>query len=146
MKRFHFFLMALVSLASIVGCADSYEVAGVDGVLLIDGKPGDRVFVQFIPDIDAGTHGPVSEAETDLDGKFTLRISSVTDSQPGAVVGQHRITLSDMKLAESATGAGIPIRIPPDYSLPGTTPLVQTVHSGGQTVELVLAWQSPDGS
>jgi hypothetical protein len=124
------------------GCSDKgYEVAEVDGVLLIDGKPGHKMLIEFIPDVDQGTKGPISTAQTDKDGRFTLVLNGGPSAtiQKGAVVGQHRVTLSDLQMAESATGVGVPIRIPPDYSLSGLTPLTHEVKPGKQSIEIKLS-------
>lgn len=53
----------LVAIA-IVGCSEPREIAEVEGVLLIHGKPGHKIHIQFIPDVDKGTKGPISMAET----------------------------------------------------------------------------------
>jgi hypothetical protein len=124
-----------------LGCSDvGYEVAEVEGVLFVDGKPGHKMLIEFIPDVDQGATGPISTAQTDKDGRFTLVLNGGpgATTQKGAVVGQHRVTLSDIQMAESATGAGIPVRISTDYSLPGSTPLTQQVKSGSQSIEIKI--------
>lgn len=128
--------IVLCCLFSCVSCGGpEYEVAAVDGVLLIRGKPGHKVRIEFIP--TEGVIGPRSFAETDSDGHFTLKLMLRDGSAPpGAVVGSHKVTLSDMQLAESETGRGVPIRFGPDYTLFGSTPLTQEVKPGEQTIEL----------
>jgi hypothetical protein len=124
-----------------LGCNDKgYEVAEVDGVLLIDDKPGHKMLIEFIPDVDQGTTGPISTAQTDKDGRFTLVLNGGpgATTQKGAVVGQHRVTLSDLRMAESATGVGVPIRIPSDYSLSSSTPLTHEVKPGKQSIKIKL--------
>jgi hypothetical protein len=54
----------------------------------------------------------------------------------GAVVGSHRVVLTDLQLAASATGQGVPIRLAPEHSLPGSTRLKQEVKPGKQTIEI----------
>jgi hypothetical protein len=112
----------------------------VDGVLLIHGQPGKRIRIEFIPNIDKGTKGAPSMAETDSDGHFTLKLKERDSSAPrnGAVVGWHRVVLSDLQLAESATGRGVPIRLPKEYSLPGSTPISQEVKEGRHTIEIKI--------
>lgn len=107
-------------------------------MLTVGGKPGHKMLVQFIPDIDKGTQGPPSIATTDADGRFVLETkpAHVATSQPGAVVGWHRIVLSDLQLAESATGAGVPIRLSQQYTLPGSSPLAQEVKAGKQSIKI----------
>src|SRR5262249_26583690 len=113
MKRFggmHRFATMLWMLAVTIvsGCGKPYQIAEVDGVLVAKGKPAHKVRIQFIPDIDKGAKGPPSSAETDANGKFTLQYAEPGGnlSQPGAVVGWHRVVLSDLQLSESPTGQG----------------------------------------
>jgi hypothetical protein len=128
----------LLVVVNSTGCSKSYDVGEVDGVLLTRGKPAQNVQIQFIPDIDKGTKGPLSVAETDANGGFTLELKDGDDTKlrPGAVVGWHRIALSDLRLAQSATGQGIPIRFGQKYTLPGSTPLRQEIKQGKQTIEI----------
>jgi hypothetical protein len=129
-------LIALTLLSS--GCGGpAYEVATVSGVLKLNGEPGHDVIIQFIPDSQTGLNLPPSTAETDADGKFTLRLMLRDGEQkPGAVVGAHRVVLSDRQLAASATGRGVPVRFDSKYAAVGSTPLVQEVVAGDQTIEL----------
>jgi hypothetical protein len=130
---------ALISLVicSFTGCSGDYELAEVDGVLSIRGTPAHKMMIQFIPDIDHATKGPISVAETDEAGHFVLRTAGGGDSlQDGAVVGWHRVVLSDLRLAESATGRGVPRRLDSKYTLPSSTPLVQEVSPGKQTIKI----------
>jgi hypothetical protein len=123
-----------------IGCGEAYTTAEVDGVVTIKGEPGHKIFVQFTPDFEHGTQGPQSFAETNAKGKFTLELRQ-KDGTPlgkGAIVGWHRVVLSDQQLAESATGAGLPIRLPPEYSLPGSTPLTQEVKAGKQEITIEI--------
>ncbi len=129
----------LLALASI-GCSESIQTAEVEGVLLVHGAPAQKILVQFIPNVDKGTKGPMSTAKTDANGRFTLNLmeGNGASTRPGAVIGWHRIVLSDLQLAESATGAGLPIRLPQEVTLPGSTPLEQEVKTGKQTLELKI--------
>jgi hypothetical protein len=122
------------------GCGRTYHVAEVDGQLLAKGQPAGKVKIQFIPDIDRGTKGPVSMAETDAAGHFTLewKERGEDSARPGATVGWHRVVLSDMKLAESETGQGVPIRFGSEYTQPSSTPLRQEVKEGKQTIEIAV--------
>jgi hypothetical protein len=124
------------------GCGGKpYKVVEVDGAVIVNGKPGHKMHVEFIPDVDQGTIGPVSVADTDAQGRFTLTLQEPGGaSSPGAVVGSHRVVLIDLQMAESATGRGVPIRLKPDHSVASSTPLRQQVkdQSGKQTVEIKL--------
>lgn len=119
----------------VAGCGEKLNVGQVEGTVLVNGKPGNRIRVEFVPDV--GLEGPPSYGETDDQGHFELRLMQRGgDARPGAVVGQHRVTLSDLQLAESATGRDVPIRFDPDYSMPSTTPLTQQVSEGEQSVTI----------
>ena len=135
--RSHVVAALLLLVAS--GCGgSSYDVAEVDGVVLIKGKPGHKLFVQFIPDVIGKGSPPTSTAETDAQGRFTLMLMEGNGESPraGAVVGTHRVVLRDLQLAASPTGRGVPIRLPANYTLPGSTPLTQEVNEGAQTIEI----------
>lgn len=130
-------LTPLCLLLAIIGCGGhGYEVAQVDGVVLVQGKPGQKVRVEFIPTM--GVNGPRSFAETDAQGHFTLSLMEPGGSSPGAVVGTHRVTLSDLQLAESSDGRGVPIRFEPEYTMSSSTPLTREVKSGEQTIEIKI--------
>jgi hypothetical protein len=138
-RRLPFVAGSIVSLVFALGCGGPpYEVAEVDGVVLIKGRPGNKIFIQFIPDVESKTSPPTSTAETDQSGRFTLQLMESPEgaTQPGAVVGAHRVVLRDLQLAESATGAGVPIRLPQQFTLVGATPLKQEVKPGKQTIEI----------
>src|SRR4051812_532808 len=102
-------LRVAVLVAATMGCdGKSYREAEVDGVLLIQGKPGDKVQIQFFPDADRQTSGPAAMSRTDDQGHFELQIiePNASTSRPGAVVGWNRVVLSDMQLSASDTGRG----------------------------------------
>jgi hypothetical protein len=124
----------------LLGCGGKpYKIADVEGTVFVNGKLGHKLHVEFIPDVDQGTFGPVSSADTDAQGRFTLVLQEPGgQSLPGAVVGAHRVVLIDLQLAESATGRGVPIRLKPDHSVASSTPLRQQVkdQAGKQTVEI----------
>jgi hypothetical protein len=131
--------VAAVLLVAVVGCGGpAYDVAEVDGVVTINGRPGNKLQVMFVPDVDAGTNGPTSMAETDEQGRFKLefRDSPTGPLQAGAVVGSHRVALTDLQLAASATGVGVPVRLRPEYAQVGSTPLVKQIAAGPQTIEI----------
>lgn len=141
--RRHLLCFALAGPLALVaaGCGGrEYEIADVDGVVLIKGRPGDKLRVEFAPDGAKGGKGPTSTAETDEQGRFKLRLFERDASSPqaGAVVGWHRVVLTDRRLSESATGRGVTMRLAPEYTLVGSTPLSQEVKPGKQTIELLV--------
>lgn len=129
-------LLALTIIIS--GCGESGpKVAEVDGVLTIGGQPGHKVLIEFLP--EPGTDGPSSSAETDDEGHFVLQLQQKGAApRPGAVVGTHRVVFSDIQLAESPTGKGVPVRIDAKYTMPSSTPMSQNVVDGKNHLELKL--------
>lgn len=128
-------LFVVCALAS--GCGPGYEVAEVEGVVRVQGKPGAKLHVQFYPDPAKGANGPISAADTDDEGRFKLVLQDTNGSgRPGAVVGWHRVVLSDLQMAASETGKGVPVRLTSDYMAAGTTPLTREVARGKQAIEI----------
>lgn len=128
-------LLALALLLA-AGCSSGPQFATVRGVLKVNGKPAAKVALMFNPDAAKGSQGPSSTGETDDEGRFTLTYSTKDKSGNGAVVGWHKVVLSDLKLAESETGRGVPIRFGPEYGAVLSTPLSFEVKPGDQTAEL----------
>jgi hypothetical protein len=87
-------LSPLLVLLAGCGTADPMLVP-VSGRLTLGDKPLGNVQVDFHPDPDAGGAGPSSSAVTDADGKFTL-VCQAQGGKPGAVVGNHRVVLTDL--------------------------------------------------
>lgn len=125
----------------LVGCTTAPPLAEVEGTVTLDGKPLDNVRVEFMPDPESGNSGPNSTGVTDAQGRFKL---TCENQQSGAVIGKHRVTLTDLKqwegLTTSREDANKPLkpsRIPSKY-----TDVVQTpfkgieVKSGGNTIPL----------
>jgi hypothetical protein len=73
-----------------VGCGPSIEVAEVTGVVTMDGKPMDMIYIEFW-----STNGPRSFATTDADGKFELTFEDEA-RRKGAVPGDHKVSLRDL--------------------------------------------------
>jgi hypothetical protein len=101
---------------------------------MVNGSPAARVRVEFHPDATKGASGPSSYGETDENGRFTLAYSYKDSPGEGAVVGWHKVVVQDLRLAESETGRGVPVRFGPEYATVLTTPLDQEVKAGDQTV------------
>jgi hypothetical protein len=110
-------LSATLLLGLLLGCGDGNSVAPVSGVVTLDGKPLADVRVSFQP-IGTGEAagraelGMGSYATTDAEGKYTLKTAD-TDAE-GAVVGAHRVTLSDMR-TETPQDAGVTKAPPPRF-------------------------------
>src|SRR5262245_45066205 len=127
----------------LASCSGRPRLAEVSGTVKMDGKRLANVKVDFHPDPDRGSTGPGSSGTTDAGGNFTLTCS---DGRPGAVVGNHRIILTDLDVygnkfvgrgdyrSESPTGAPVEVpkkaRFPEVYSDLTRTPLKEVVRGG----------------
>jgi hypothetical protein len=155
MPRLHIWvgvLLLLPGLASVVGCGSSETYANVQGKITVDGKPLEKIQVQFLPDPNQGTRGPRSVGVTDATGFFTL---TTDDGRPGAVVGQHVVLLTDLNKGanqgapgpanrkETARTKGPPsapapvqLRLGLEYASSSKTSLRKTVEAGDQTINI----------
>ncbi len=86
-------LFVLLGLIVAAGCSSQLQVAEVEGIVKLGDKPLPHVRVQFMPDPEKGTVGPISSGATDDEGRFTLVCA---DKRPGAIVGWHRVVITDM--------------------------------------------------
>jgi hypothetical protein len=136
--RWIILLAASLSLISFVGCnSRDYQIGEVEGVVLIGGKPASNIFVQFIPEVGGEASPPPSNAQTDSAGHFALQLIEPNGSvQPGAAVGMHRVVLRDLQAAMSPASNATRIRVPVQYTMPGSTPLTEEVKEGNQTIEI----------
>ncbi len=129
------FPVLCIALASLVGCGGSgVEMAPVEGVVTLNGKPLEKLMVEFWPE----SEGPRSFAETDANGRFKL----MTDDgkQEGAAVGSHKVVLKDFSIfndqARGRDAANVDLsegrkpRISVKYSNVESTMLSQKVESG----------------
>src|SRR5437870_1993294 len=91
-------LLAAAALFLPSGCARELPVAEVEGVVKSAGKPLSHIRVQFLPEATKGTLGPISAAATDEQGRFKLLCA---DKRSGAIVGWHKIVISDMNVGLS---------------------------------------------
>jgi hypothetical protein len=129
-------LAALLLGCACLGCS-SYKVAEVDGTLTIAGKPANKIHIQFIPANQGGAKLPMSNADTDEQGKFIMQMLEGNTVRNGAVVGASRVVLTDSQYA-NAGGRGVPFRLKSEYTMPGSTPLTQQVVDEKQTIEIKL--------
>lgn len=120
----------------LAGCSSGPPFGAVTGQVKVKGQPAAKVRVEFHPDAQNGTQGPSSVGETDADGRYTLSYSTPERAGPGAVVGKHKVVLYDLRLAESETGRGIPVRFGPEYGAVLSTPLGFEVKAGEQTIDI----------
>lgn len=90
MRKQTFFLLMFVTF--LAGCGGGVQIASVEGTVTLDGKPLDKVMVEFWPD----AVGPRSFGETDSNGHFKLTTDD--GKSEGAAIGLNRVTLKDLNL------------------------------------------------
>lgn len=137
--------MVLV-IVSFAGCWNRPDpaLAPARGVVRIGGKPLSQALVRLTPATPGISSEWISEATTDDSGTFDL----ATSKGPGAVVGRHRVTVSegavpgevrDDQARVAAWLRGLSERpIPERYGTLATSPLEATVGEEGATLELEL--------
>jgi hypothetical protein len=107
----------LVLLGAACTSREGVELAPVEGVVTLDGRPLANVGVTFLPE----GKGPLASGNTDAAGQF--RVSTLRPGD-GAPVGRHRVVLG------AAEEGGTSAAIPPAYGRPETTPLSVEVLPG----------------
>lgn len=129
----------LVGLAVALGCGASIPMAEVEGTLKQNGRPLDKIQVEFWPE----GSGPRSIGVTDASGHYTLKTDD--GKRTGASVGKHRVVLSDIGTVakflgrkgegEDATKGKKP-RINAKYSSAAQAAIVKEVSPGKNTIDL----------
>ena len=109
--------LAVVALCILAGCSRSpYELAPVDGVVTIDGKPITDAKVMFAPIAQGENRNSGKPAFSELgpDGSFVL---TTYHDRDGAVVEIHRVTIlrleADTQSGQAGRGRRIPLRLNP---------------------------------
>lgn len=77
----------------LAGCGGVAAVP-VSGMVTVNGLPLENVAVNFTPIAAEGAEGPGSSGVTDAEGRFSLKTIGERRAN-GAVVGKHRVTLSE---------------------------------------------------
>ncbi|MCO6459599.1 MAG: hypothetical protein J5I93_30155 [Pirellulaceae bacterium] len=108
----------------------------------MDGQPVPHAVVVFVLE-SSGDHANVRSAgQCDGDGRFTLRCEK---GGMGGVVGNHRVVVEDLSLADAPRAPDGTIiefprpRFPAVYSDPLRTPLRATISAGQQEIELKMS-------
>ena len=123
----------------IVGCGKKGpEIAQVDGVVRISGKPQRGLLVRFLPDPAQGNDSSIfASAKTDDQGHYVLEYSYQSEVGKGAAVGWHRVLVEDATRGPTPQGQQPPPSlVAVAYSSPATTPLTKEVKPGSQTIDL----------
>jgi hypothetical protein len=118
-----FWIVLLIPL--LVGCGqDRSKPTPVQGQVYYKGRPLSGGTIVFTPDPERGGRGPMAFGEIHSDGHYSL----ITEQQPGAVPGWHRITvLGAVPPAEEGEKA---VPLPAHYSDPEHSGLVCKVKPG----------------
>lgn len=130
----------LIATLLFTGCGDGQQFGDVEGQLLVDGKPVDKIHVQFVPK----GNGPQSIGITDSAGKFTL--TTIDGKRKGAIVGTSKVVLRDVGImgdkflgreAENMDMTeGRKPRVSEEYADAIKTPLEKQVTAGKCVIEL----------
>jgi hypothetical protein len=147
-----FALLVLVGLTAI-GCGPKQQFAEVSGVVTLNGKPMPDALVEFLPDPEKGTQGPMSMGTTNAEGRFRL-VCSDSDRRDGAVVGFHRVLIQDARSIPKARSdfskekppENVPSRVSYIYGKAASTPLRQEVRPGPQEVTLEVTGRGGGGT
>ena len=141
-------LTAILLVAVLVGgCARKPDpvLVPASGVVTLDGKPLGHVLVRFSPTERGISAAWISEGTTDNEGRYEL----VSPMGPGAVVGTHRVTVSeggvpdeirdDQGKVAAWLGKLAERPLPGRYGTIATSPLEVAVGTSDGTLDLVLA-------
>ena len=95
------------------GCSGGQDIASVEGLVTMDGKPLPRATVVFVPDVGGRPAG----SKTDKDGKYVLNFSG---GRKGAIPGKNLVrisTLADPFLDAEGNNLGSPETVPAEYNV-----------------------------
>jgi hypothetical protein len=134
--------LAVVCAALALGCSGP-SLTEVGGTVTLNEKPLDNVQVEFLPDPEQNTKGGRSIGITDAQGRFQL---VGDDQRKGAVVGKHRVLITDLKQWEGISAGREdsnkplkPSRVPARYTDVLATPFKNIeVKAGGSPIELKI--------
>jgi len=142
LKRWTAAAAAFCALGLCIGCgSDGLGTAPVSGMVTLDGEPVEGAGVMFSP----VKPGPIAMGTTDTEGRFVL----ATGRLPGAMLGEHQITVSKSLLLNSTQqeqGKSLAGRqfttlkplLPKRYLRPETSGLQESVESEENQFELQL--------
>lgn len=131
--------LTVLAYTTLAGCTKGgLKLLPVSGTVTLDGQPVPDAAVLFIP----VQGGPPASATTDAQGRFQL----ATNNQPGAVPGEHRVTITKQTMhgvtADGRPGPGgirIEWHVPEQYSRAETSGLTATVGPNNQEFHFQLS-------
>jgi hypothetical protein len=92
--------LALALLAC--GCGGSPPLTEVEGTVLLNDQPLPNALVRFVPELPGQEGTLTSVAITDAQGRF--RLTCEGKNAPGAVVGKHRVVVTEAPPPEEFRG------------------------------------------
>lgn len=110
-------LLAVIVLSTTVGCGSRLKLTEVQGRITDGGKAVAGASISYQPIATSKDNiypGPASFGKTDSEGRYSLR--TFNDDLPGAVPGQHRISISlptvgeQRDFAPAATSKNVPAK------------------------------------
>jgi hypothetical protein len=126
----------LLSLGTLAGCADDSNIARVDGIVRVDGKPLSSGTVRFVPAAGRAATGKIQS-----DGTFSLGTFGESD---GALVGTHQVAViaydaaDDARPAYEVRSATSKALVPERYMAVGTSGLSFEVKPGKNQADFDL--------
>jgi hypothetical protein len=133
------FAFLIVALFWFTGCGEPIpELAQVTGTVTMNGKPLPGVGIAFSPDPSTGHVGRTSRGLTDADGKYTLTYRTAKGTPaPGASVGQHLVSVSDVLCIESRDKP-LPYRFSLLLGKASSSPFKEVVSPGENQIDFDL--------
>jgi len=140
LERWAAIVTVFCALGLCIGCgSDGLGTAPVSGMVTLDGKPVEGAGVMFSP----VNPGPIAIGTTDAEGRFVLATGKLT----GAMLGEHKVTISKSLIMQSAPlkgavagleSATLKPLLPKRYLRPGTSGLQELVASEENQFEFQL--------
>lgn len=133
--------LASFLMAALPGCGERVPLGQVHGTLTLDGQPVPHAVVVFLLESSGDYANLRSAGYCDENGRFTLRCDQ---GGMGGVVGNHRVVVEDLSLADAPREPDGTIiqfprqRFPAAYSDPLRTPLRAAIREGDQEIELKM--------
>jgi hypothetical protein len=125
-------------ISALAGCGADANVASVNGVVRVDGKPLTTGTVRFVPPAGRAAAGKIQS-----DGTFTLGTFGDSD---GALLGRHQVAViafevGPVQRTEGGRPPPAPTKplVPQRYMAPGTSGLTFEVKPGRNYAELDLS-------
>jgi len=110
----------------------------VEGVVMLDGKPLENAWVNFVP---VGANMLTASATTDESGSFVLETGSGPAAKPGAIPGKYKVCISSLVTPDGSRVVFDPSKppamqlalesLPSRYSVASDTLLEATIKPAG---------------